>query len=199
MTFRFPPTQRVIAEGQSLATTTSGGAGGRWIDHLIRGRGSVGPPISIAVDGQSWTALGPTLTTRLTPYLVPSVTRLVFILCGGQGDLVEGDDAATIYSDMGAHADDLRTAGAAAGRTVRVIAQTIPRNSLSNPGTIRPAANALILADASSKFDYEVDVDVAPLQDPLDTTYYVDQLHWTSTACAIVAGLVAPSLDLALA
>lgn len=196
MTFRYPPTWRVIADGQSLATTTSGGVGGRWIDHLMEERPE--RAISIAVDGNSWTNLAATQSARVRPYLLGStLTKLIFILCGGQGDLIEGDSAATLYSDMSTYAESARTIGAAPGRTVYVIAQTIPRNGLSNPGIIRPAANELIKADAGNHFDAVVDVDVPPLDDPFDPVYYndFDTLHWTSAGCQVVAGLCAPALD----
>lgn len=190
---RVPATDRVVFDGQSLNNYPDNPPNLTFPERTMAGTGVLW--FNVSVDGWSWTLLAngdgdPDMAppVRRDPYVGQSATA-VLVLVGGQGDLLEGDTAAQIYAQMGAYAESGRTAGFS-----HVIGTTIPRNSLSNPGVLRPATNALILADGDTYFDEVVDFDVAPIDDPNDLTYYLDGLHWAAAGAQAAADLVRPVL-----
>ena len=82
-----------------------------------------------------------------------------------------------------------------------VYAATIPPYA----GALAPTAddlqarldhNALMMANADGHFEAVMDVSVAPLDDPTDTAYYVDQIHWTTAGAKAAAEIIATVLGL---
>lgn len=181
----------MVFDGQSLNNTPSAGVTS-YPAQTMAGR-SV-PWVNAAVSGQSFTTLATTAAIR-TDYLVKQADSTVLVLCGGTSDILDGDSAATVASDMAAYASARRSAG-----VDRVIATTITGNTaFTGPQeSVRVAANALILADAT--YDAVVDLASVPeLDDPADVTYYSDGLHWTTAGATAAAGAVGPVLSSVLA
>jgi hypothetical protein len=129
-----------------------------------------------AVGGTSMTSLLANFETRASQWIAPaSFEPTIYVLCGGTQDILDGDSGTQIYADAGALADAARAAGAQ-----YVICTTVfPAVPFTGPQeAARVAANALILADASSKFDAEIDFEVEGLDDPADPrSYFFDGVH----------------------
>jgi hypothetical protein len=182
--FRRPFPCRVVIDGQSLANTPpwSGMSGGQpfilgysWFRMAMLGMRLPGYD-QPAVGGTSLTVLNTTFTERCAPYIAKaSFEPTVYVLCGGHTDYAgEHDTGAQVYADAGALADKARSYGA----LYVICTTTFPSIAIAGADeTQRQAGNALILADASNKFDAQIDFEVDGLDDPLDTASYFDGVH----------------------
>lgn len=154
-------------------------------------------PVTIWVGGIGWADLATdgagyqSLTTRGGNYSDAGLVTS-YMMCGGTSDVLAAVPAADIYGYMGDLAAEARSLG-----YDKVLASTItPFTGFTGPQeAIRDAANALILADASTYFDGVADFDGTPgLSDPSNTTYYSDGLHFTAAAAQIAADTMQPVL-----
>lgn len=115
------------------------------------------------------------------------------LLIGGTSDIFwEADLGPKVYADAGAYAAALR----ARGYDWVMMTTITPTTSWFGSMTSRWAiANALINADASHYFDAVVDLaSTPPLDDPGDTTYYSDGLHWSVAGVDAAAAILYPHL-----
>ena len=129
-----------------------------------------------AISGTSLTVLASNFGTRAAPYIAPpSFEPTIYVICGGHSDYTsEGNTGAQVYADAWALADLARSKGA----VYVVCTTTLPSTVIAGgQETQRQAGNALILADASNKFDAQINLDVPRLDNPLDTRSYFDGVH----------------------
>lgn len=131
-----------------------------------------------------------TQAKRRDPLLQHSETT-VFVMNGGTGDISHLQSAATILATMQTYASTARTAGAD-----RVIVGTIPTwNVITGPmETERVALNNLIRA--ADDWDAVCDIAADPrFQDPDNTTYFVDGIHFADKGHEAAAELFGAVLD----
>lgn len=128
-----------------------------------------------AVGGTSLTTLASSFPTRARPWITPaSFEPTIYVLCGGTQDVLDGDTGAQIYADAGALADLARAAGA----VYVVCTTTHPATGFTaGQNTQRLAGNALILADASGKFNATINFEQPGLDNPADPRSYFDGTH----------------------
>lgn len=182
-----PGYARVIFEGQSLNVIPL--TPSNMPDLTMQGLSNEYPYWNVAIGGTAWSTLDDTAASRFHQLLNwgPSV----IVLTGGTADVSENDTAETLYSDLLIHANNSRVAGAD-----RVIVTTIPKWTMitTDQDNVRIAANTMILN--SSDFDAVVDFANLPeLDDPSDTTYYFDGIHWTAAAAQAAANALIPVLQ----
>lgn len=205
---RFTPSPcRVVFAGQSrvIAPSWMGSDlfGYSWCRIAMAGLGvtSTDKP---AKDGTSLTTLSAEFDAGTRPYIAPpSLEPTIFVLCGGFTDYFgENNTGAQVYADAWAYTDKARAAGA----QYVICTTTIISNVFSAAQeTERQAGNALILADASNKFDAVVDFDVPGLDDPDDTSVFVDGVHIygfghdTSKGTGKAAAVARPVIQAAIA
>jgi hypothetical protein len=182
----------VVFDGQSLNQVP---AGHSYPETTMGTYQPAVPWFNVAVGGASWTQLTATRAQRFAR--IPGYGYGIWVGCGGTTDLaVELDNGATLYANYWAYSDAARAAGFS-----YIIATTITPSTTfdATMETNRVAANALILADASNKFDAVCDFAADPrLDDPSDTTYYTGGLHFTAAGADVAAELMAPVLAAAL-
>jgi hypothetical protein len=204
---RRPRLVRVVFDGQSRMAlpTYDGFLGYSWGRLLMAGRGL--PGYMVAVSGQSWTNLAANFATRARPRIASAPgEKTIYVMCGGESDIIDtGDSAATVYADAGTIAGLARSAGAD-----YIICTTMLPSVLFTPTqeTVRLAANALYLADASDFFDASVDICVSGVLNTADKDVYLDGTHiygpfpvegfGRGVGTQRVAAVVAPYLDAAI-
>ena len=137
-----------------------------------------------------------TIETRLFPQ-VRSGYYDALLMLGGTSDIShDHQTGAEVFARAVAYSQAARDAGFDA-----VWAATIPPFA----GALAPTAddlqarldhNALMRANADGHFDAVMDVSVAPLDDPTDTAYYVDQIHWTTAGAKAAAEIIATDLTI---
>lgn len=177
--FRKPRPCRVVFDGQSRMNSPAWDAGvpgllgQNWGQIVMMGRGI--PCYMVAVGGTSLTDLAASFPTRAAPFVTkPDIEPTIYVICGGFTDYFGGDSGAQVYSDAGALADLARGAGA----QYIICTTTLPSTVFSGAqNTARLAGNALILADASNKFEAQIDFEVDGLNNPADTQSYFDGVH----------------------
>ena len=201
-----PAGLRVVFDGQSLCVwpppefSTDGR--GPFPDRLMHGLGI--PFVNVAVINQGWGYEGSgdplhlwtTIETRLFPQ-VRSGYDDTLVMLGGTSDIShDHQTGAEVFARAVAYSQAARDAGFDA-----VWAATIPPFA----GALAPTAddlqarldhNALMMANVDGHFDAVMDVSVAPLDDPTDTAYYVDQIHWTTAGAKAAAEIIATVLGL---
>lgn len=154
---------------------------------------------NLSSGGASWTTLlttvhqlGRVLQDRDRGDLIT-----VVLLIGGTQDILLGDTGEQVYDDIVAYADALR---AYSDKDISIIACTIPPIDLFGHFTPaeeaeRIAHNALLMANADSKFDFVVDITVPPYDDPTGPMFAVDQTHFSvEGAEGIATDLVMPAV-----
>lgn len=155
-----------------------------------------------AISGKSWTVLSTTAAQRCH-LIARQYEKSVLVLTGGTSDLMpveanppgENDTGEQALADMEAYANAARAAG-----FDKIVALTVtPANWWDADWDVQ----RLVMNEGIRQSDaWEVVADVAAdprLQDPMDTDYYYDQLHWTAAGNAVAAEVVAPALDSVLA
>lgn len=151
------------------------------------------PHAVVAINGQSWTDLATTATTRRDRVL-NQANHTILVLAGGFQDLVgEHDSAATALADMVAYAASARAAHR--GAELQIVGCTITPSTActGSDETNRVALNASILA--SGAWEGHVDLATLPqLDDPTDATYYSDGTHWTAAGATAAAAALAPAI-----
>ena len=148
---------------------------------------------NVHIGAMSWTQLAATQTGRCHVHANTGLVT-VLVMCGGTSDIyVEQDSGATCYADHVAYADAARAAG-----FDLVVATTLVKADGYGGGaeTRRTDFNTLLLADASNAFDAVADFAADPsLDDPTDTTYYLDGIHWKIAGAAAAAACMVPVLQ----
>jgi hypothetical protein len=186
--FRVPESCLVV-DGQSLNNTPS-----CWADEVMVGVDR--RYYNIARNGYPWAGTNLVSLTGSWLYRIQGHAHEsahgVLTMLGGQSDLLNNADAATIYARMVAYAATARAAGIAEVIACTMTPGKVPLAYSSGQDAERVAANALILADALAAFDTVVDLAVDPrLDDPADLTYYnADGLHLAAGGVTAVADLM---------
>lgn len=189
---------RVVFDGQSHNLVP--GIGNIWVDgpgfpyYVMEDRGI--PYTIVAIGGYSWTALAPSVSTRLYP-TVSGAEKTVLVMNGGSHDVIDGDSGATVYADMVSYASGARAAGFS-----HILACTIPpMAALGEPReTNRQTANSLIISDPSGAFDEVADIASAPgVENPYSVAYWIDGIHWLRLGAINAAAVASAKLDLILA
>lgn len=171
---------RVVFDGQSRMAFPTWDAGTplllgqNWGQIVMSGRGV--PAYMVAVGGTSLTDLAASFGTRAAPWVTrPSFGEpTIYVICGGFTDYFGGDSGAQVYADAWALGDLARGAGA----QYVICTTTLPSTAFdSNMNAARLTGNGLILADASNKFDAQIDFEVDGLNNPADTGAYFDGVH----------------------
>lgn len=150
---------------------------------------------NLSVGGFGWEDLAANADTRLFPYCSTAPTT-VLMMNGCQNDLLDDDDAATVYALMVAYADAARLTGG----VEKVLAVTVPAADPSyftaGQDAERQALNATLVATgvSSGDFDAIADIAAAPELDGTDPTYYLDIVHWTPAGAQVAADIVRPVL-----
>lgn len=194
---------RVVFDGQSLNAAP--------INHtyprtMMTTRFAGVPWNNLAIGATSWTKLSLSRSVRINLW-APVARYAILVMCGGTSDILapgipggDGDNAATVYADFGAYADNARASG-----YDYVIASTITPDEFgfdSTQETTRQTANSLILADASTKFDAVCDFagDARIGSIPHNPTYMdTDGLHPLAAGADVMVELMAPYVAAALA
>lgn len=157
-----------------------------------------------AIAGSSWVnltngtgaAAGKPAVSWLYPYRSIATTCALF-MGGGEGDLWGASTAAQVYTITGDYADAARAVGFGP-----IIVATVSGGNATWWDTAddakRVAYNALLLADAGGKFDYQVDIDTAALAYASQPSLYADGLHYNSGGSAAYAALIDSTLDAVL-
>ena len=202
-----PAVVRVVFDGQSLCLwppvvlTTDGR--GPFPNRLTHGLGV--PWETVALGDHAWGYEGSgdplhlwtTIETRLFPQVRSGYDDTLMML-GGSADIYRDHrTGAEVFARAVAYSQAARDAGFGT-----VYAATIPPFA----GALAPTAddlqarldhNALMMANADGHFEAVMDVSVAPLDDPTDTTYYeADQVHWTTAGAKAAAEIIATVLGL---
>ena len=197
-----PAGARFVFDGQSLCVwpppefSTDGR--GPFPDRLMHGLGI--PWETVALGDHAWGYEGSgdplhlwtTIETRLFPQARSGYYDYLLML-GGSADIYrDHQTGAEVFARAVAYSQAARDAG-----FVVVYAATIPPFA----GSLAPTAddlqarldhNALMRANADGHFEAVMDVSVAPLDDPTDTTYYeADQVHWTTAGAKAAAEIIA--------
>lgn len=196
------PAVAILGEGQSHCNTPAG----RAIPHAVAQALGLPPPFLPAVGGASWTTLASTLTTRCFPF-VRACRRPIVLLIGGTQDCIEGDTGAAIYAEMADHAVRIRRNMPTDGL---IIGCTIPAVDGDNPLTggawtapreaERVAANLLIVADGSGRFDAVADI-ASVLTDPTlvwpndGALYDIDGTHLAQAGVDAATVVVLEAID----
>jgi hypothetical protein len=149
-----------------------------------------------AQNGLSITALTPTLTSRLEPYITDVSCDLnIWLFCGGNSDLSEEDTGQEIYDELVAYRDTVMGLG-----YDLAMATTITPNRFSpilGHEDERLDFNDLILANADDKFDAVIDLEVGIMADYNSIAYNpIDNTHPTSVGSHYAAHtLIAPAVE----
>lgn len=176
--------------GQSL-NSLPGAYPGQLITAITAAHGAVRTPIRYNVweAGVGWVPQSSGFRLiRVNPY-GKSADINVLSMVGGTQDYINGVTGAASYSAMCTYADYARSVGF----DVVIAATTNPCGLITGGNeTKRVDGNTLVMADASNKFDYSVDVANDPrLDDPTDLTYYnADQTHLIAAGGAVMAELM---------
>lgn len=191
---------RVIFDGQSRNWSPSNSKWGRNIflgynfpRLLMAGRHL--PWEIVAVTGKSFTWLSDNWAGRADIHIT-SLEPTIYILTGGYSDYAsEGDSGETAYQNAGILADKARDAGAA-----YVICQTtLPSTNITGlTEASRVEGNGKILDDLDGYFDDTVNLEVDPLNDPVNGPYY-DGTHQWGVGNQKIVELLGPKLDAAIA
>jgi hypothetical protein len=183
------PASVLVVDGQSLNNVPS-----CWADEVMVGVDR--NYYNVARNGYPWAgtnlvSLHGSWLYRIQGHAHESAHGVLTML-GGQSDVLNGADGATIYARMVAYSARAKADGIAEVIACTMTPGVVPTAYSSGQNTERLAANVLILADASNAFDAVVDLAVDPrLDDPADLTYYnADGLHLTAAGVSAVADLM---------
>jgi lysophospholipase L1-like esterase len=194
--FRAPAPVRVVFDGQSMNVIPSYPDNAPWF--AMSGRNI--PWANVAINGQGWYDLTPTINTRLAPQARNRAGCIdVLVMNGGQGDVLNaspsgGQTGAVCYQRAIDYADLARDIG-----FQYVILATWSAWGADMLGTGRPTPaeaaarssyNALALAN-SGGFDAVADVSVAPLNDATNLDYFqFDRLHLSQDGAKIMGSIL---------
>lgn len=154
------------------------------------------PGKNLAISGLGWgqldetVSLGAPFSLRVAPYLKGG-ERTAYLMVGGIQDYQLGATGAQAYTRWCDQADLVR---AVTPTAIVIASTTTPATAVTgSPETERVAGNALIMADASNKFDAQVDL-AALYPDPTDTLYYTTGLHPTTLMATGIAAAMGAAL-----
>lgn len=193
--------KRMVWDGQSRVRQPQYIPGVGMVPHLLMSGNKV--PYSVcAIANTAWSTLAATAATRLWPLATLNDATGLW-LTGGETDLIEGDSAATIISDITSYANNARAAGFGP-----IAATTIPGAGAAHfngaAETQRIAYNSLLLAMAGGAvFEYVVDIEeggTGPMV-YFDGSPYYDggQIHYTVAGAVEVARICESTNDAMLA
>lgn len=175
---------RYVFDGQSLIYAPP--TDRTWPDRYMADKLYYAESFRVGIQGTTFATRATTATTRVDPLLAPTDRRVVLISDGGTSDLLADLTSSQIITAMDSYHDARRTAGA----DYIAIPTVAPASTLTaGQETQRQALNAALIANPSAAgADEVVDLTgIAALQNPADTTYYYDGLHYTAVAAALVA------------
>lgn len=148
----------------------------------------------LAVGGSSWTVLAADATTRVDKY-AKCAEHSILIMTGTFSDIAsEGDTGTIAFNDQVAYAEARLAAGW----------QTIINTTLLKATPItgdeeaaRQLNNTLVLAEAGPSGAWQAVADLAAItdgQDPTNTTFFVDGVHWQTALASQGAALVVAAM-----
>lgn len=184
---------RVVFIGQSWLNSPSPYTGGPESIPAVSMSGRGIPWENLAINGVGWAAWLAALMQDVYDQVVPTTANNVLVMYdSGQSSAWSGATAATIYAEQ----VDIAEAAKNIGGYTHVIGSTLTGNAAntSPQNTKRLDLNTLMLANADGAFDAVVDVNVGPVADWTDPTYYFED-HPNAAGCAALAALLIPTLD----
>lgn len=149
-------------------------------------------PADVWRPGLAWVDSLASQERRVRPYAHAGLFT-IYAMVGGTSDfLFSNRTGAQVYEDMVTLATNARSWGFDS----IIATTTLPSTFFSDPQDAeRIEGNGLILADAEDAFDQVIDFANTPgLDDPEDTDFYPDGLHWSALAAQVAADTFAPIL-----
>ena len=185
---------RVIFDGNSMTAAASS----TYPAATITALGTlVHSTYNYGVSGQTTAQMVTDGVAQIDSRYITGVSKNVVVAWEITNDLKLGADRATAYANMVAYCQARKNAGFSV-----VLLTILPRTQVGLPETFeadRIAINDLIKANyasyASAVADVAADSRIGDYGDSDDTTYYSDGVHMTEAGYAIVAGIVATTIQ----